>query len=280
MTGARRISALALGILCLALVSVFLFMYLGGDDGEAVELTEALPNARAANGGPETGGEPVESGTAAPDSQEEAPTPLPRVYVAGEVREPGVYTMPPDGRLADAVEAAGGATPAADLEAVNLAIRVEDEGYYYIPPKIPPKVAVPTAGPSPETNPETAPETPSDAPQETSDVDPEGGPLPDDRFPDAATNRPSEPSPEVPDAREEDTTEDTTEDTGLVNLNTATQSDLESLPGIGPARAQAIIAFREQNGFFVAVEEITAVSGIGQGILDNLQGLITVDDAP
>ena len=68
--------------------------------------------------------------------------------------------------------------------------------------------------------------------------------------------------------------------TGLVNLNTATQSDLESLPGIGPARAQAIIAFREQNGFFVAVEEITAVSGIGQGILDNLQGLITVDDAP
>ena len=65
-----------------------------------------------------------------------------------------------------------------------------------------------------------------------------------------------------------------------MNLNTATQAALETLPSIGPARARAIIAFREENGLFAAVEEITAVSGIGQGILDNLQGLITVEGSP
>ena len=63
-----------------------------------------------------------------------------------------------------------------------------------------------------------------------------------------------------------------------VNLNLATQEQLESLPGIGPARARAIIAYRDQSGPFASIDEITAVSGIGQGILNNLQGLITVDE--
>jgi competence protein ComEA len=62
-------------------------------------------------------------------------TPLPdlRVYISGAVQNPGVYPVQPGDRLVDALKAAGGANPDAELTAVNLAQRVQDEGYYYIP---------------------------------------------------------------------------------------------------------------------------------------------------
>ena len=56
-----------------------------------------------------------------------------RVYVTGAVNQPGVHQVYEGARLADAVEAAGGAAPDADLVAVNLAARVVDEGHYHIP---------------------------------------------------------------------------------------------------------------------------------------------------
>lgn len=56
-----------------------------------------------------------------------------KVYVAGAVRSPGVYEMSDGDRLAEAIEAAGGPTVSADLDAVNLAARVKDEDYWYIP---------------------------------------------------------------------------------------------------------------------------------------------------
>ena len=56
-----------------------------------------------------------------------------QVYVTGAVREPGVYTVGANARLAAAVEAAGGATDEADLDAVNLAARLVDEAHWHIP---------------------------------------------------------------------------------------------------------------------------------------------------
>ena len=56
-----------------------------------------------------------------------------KVYVTGAVAAPGVYTVGPDSRLADAIDAAGGATEDADLAAVNLAARVTDEQHWHIP---------------------------------------------------------------------------------------------------------------------------------------------------
>lgn len=64
---------------------------------------------------------------------------------------------------------------------------------------------------------------------------------------------------------------------GLINLNTATQAELETLPGIGEAKAKAIIAYREENGAFSSIEEIQEVSGIGEATYANLKDLITVD---
>ena len=63
---------------------------------------------------------------------------------------------------------------------------------------------------------------------------------------------------------------------GLVNINTADAAALETLPGIGPALASRIIAWREANGGFRAVDELLAVSGIGQKTLDGFRDQVTV----
>ena len=152
-----------------------------------------------------------------------------KVYVAGAVLSPDVYELPPGARLNEALAAAGGPTDDADLIAVNLARRVQDEGYYFIPQvgETPPPIASAPTGPDPVE--------PS--------LTPGGGP---------ATNT-------------------------LINLNTASVEELDRLPGIGPAKAQAIVAHREGNGGFQSVEDITSVSGIGPATYQKIKDLVTVD---
>ncbi len=62
----------------------------------------------------------------------------------------------------------------------------------------------------------------------------------------------------------------------LVNINTATQTELETLPGIGPVTAQAILQWRTDNGAFSAVDELMEVSGIGEATLADLAPFVTV----
>ena len=61
-----------------------------------------------------------------------------------------------------------------------------------------------------------------------------------------------------------------------LDINRADASELERLPGIGPALAERIVAYREENGPFAFCYELTDVSGIGSSIYEGLQGLITV----
>jgi len=63
---------------------------------------------------------------------------------------------------------------------------------------------------------------------------------------------------------------------GPVNLNSATADDLDTLPGVGPATAAAILAYRDQHGPFAAVDGLGEVRGIGPAKLDALRGLVTV----
>jgi competence protein ComEA len=62
----------------------------------------------------------------------------------------------------------------------------------------------------------------------------------------------------------------------LIDINTATLEELESLPGIGSATAEKIIEFRDQNGPFQQIEDIMNVSGIGPATFDQIKDLITV----
>ncbi|MYC30300.1 MAG: hypothetical protein F4X65_09450 [Chloroflexi bacterium] len=258
-----------IGVLVLAgavLVVSLALVFVGSKPATEVELTATR------NSGPsETPGVPTLATLQSPQSTEPLPATAARsqssaeirVYIAGAVRRPDVYSLVEGDRLVDAVAAAGGPAEGADLEAVNLALRIRDEGYYYIPSK-------------PEPVSQSAP--PSNSPSNS-----QFGPSEDTTEP-RRESSPTQPAPplaadsltgELPGAQKEaSTTMDAP--AAPVNLNTADQAELETLPGIGPARAAAIIGYRDRHGPFTAIEELTAVSGIGQGILDNVRNLVTV----
>lgn len=69
------------------------------------------------------------------------------------------------------------------------------------------------------------------------------------------------------------------EQTAPVNLNTADAEELETLPGIGSATAQKIIAYRESVGAFQSTEELMQVGGIGEKTFEKLKELVTVEAA-
>ena len=63
---------------------------------------------------------------------------------------------------------------------------------------------------------------------------------------------------------------------GKININTATQGELDTLPGIGPSTAVKIIEYRKENGKFKSIEEIKEVSGIGDAKYEKIKELIII----
>jgi competence protein ComEA len=146
------------------------------------------------------------------------------VHVAGAVARPGVVRVEGGARVIDAVEAAGGGLPNADLDRLNLAAKVADGQ----------RIAVAVVG-APAT-----PEVGTNSGTGASTGDPAGGPPP------------------------------------LINVNTATSTELEELPGIGPTLAEAIVAERERRGGFRSVGELQDVRGIGEARYADIKDLVSV----
>lgn len=74
-----------------------------------------------------------------------------------------------------------------------------------------------------------------------------------------------------------DTAQETgTQDSGLVNINTATVTELTSVSGIGASRAQAIVDYREKNGRFGSIDDIKKVDGIKDGLFSKIKDKITI----
>jgi competence protein ComEA len=66
---------------------------------------------------------------------------------------------------------------------------------------------------------------------------------------------------------------------GTVNLNTATAEQLEMLPGVGPSKAEAIVAWRKKHGAFKKVDDLTRVKGFGRKTLQKLRPYLAVSGA-
>jgi competence protein ComEA len=155
------------------------------------------------------------------------------VSVVGLVHTPGLVTLAPGARIADALKAAGGSTDGADTSGLNMARQVDDGEQIVVgmaPVKGQPAVLGSSVSPG-----SAAPGTPS---------------------------TPSRPTKGAP--------------TGLINLNTATVEQLDTLPGVGPVRAAAIVAWRNANGKFTSVDQLGEVDGIGPGRLEKLRPLVRV----
>ena len=255
-----RKSALSLPSLFVAL---FLCLILGGcgNDGvligtvegeaaesvvESGEVTErTVESGEAAESNPESevnGEDATEDEGAGPKDEGACPENDTNVIVhmCGRVETSGVYELPAGSRIIDGVEAAGGFAENACPEAVNLSSVLQDSQRIYIPS------VEETEGMSlyNATLPANAGEK-----SENASGTAVGGEMAGNSMGAA----------------------------GKININTADESTLTLLTGIGETRAKSIIKYRENHGGFKRIEDIMNVSGIGEASFEKMKDMITVD---
>lgn len=76
---------------------------------------------------------------------------------------------------------------------------------------------------------------------------------------------------------EESTSQSTTDSSGKMNINTASKEELMTLPGIGEAKAEAILAYRKEHGPFSSIEELKQVEGIKEGVFSKMKDYIEIN---
>lgn len=182
------------------------------------------------------------------------------VAVMGAIRNPGFYTFHPGARVADLIAAAGGTLDKADLSALALTAELIDETTLTIPEK-----SVRSVEDNPNHFLQSGPKTVVNPPQYVKAI-----------FQQPKQVSINEPSVYLNELRREvrsATPVNPSPSTDKINLNTATQEQLEQLPGIGPTLARAIITAREQQTF-TSVEDLKRVNGIGNKKLEAIRPFV------
>lgn len=167
------------------------------------------------------------------------------VYITGEVNSPGVVLLDNGSRIVDAIEAAGGVTDKANITKVNLVYILQDGMKINIPNQNDLK------------NNENFEYITMSSGDEKNDAN----------INNSTSNTSSE---------ESSSNKESAFKISVVNINTATQTELETLPGIGPSLALKIINYRKENGKFSSIEDIKNVSGIGDAKFENIKNYIKV----
>jgi len=201
-----------------------------------------------------------------------------RIYISGCVGVPGIYEMRAGCSLHEAVEAAGGFTAEADRENVNLLFALDDGMWVRILPRV---GADDRSEAGPELDASPGPGSGVGGPGDGSGGGVAvgmGGAGPGAAVVPAADGGGSPGSGGGADgAGGAAVAKDPTEARdGKVNVNTASAAELQTLPGIGPKTAEAIIARREAFGPFARTNELLNVKGIGAKKYEAIAGLITV----
>ena len=164
------------------------------------------------------------------------------VHVSGAVNKEGIVELEENSRISDAIDKAEGLKENADTKNINLAFKLEDGMKIYIP----------TIGESIAEN--EVNENNNMIDENSKYVTSESGV-----------------------AQKENNGQTEEKKSEKVNINKATQTELEGLPGIGPATAIKIINYRNENGKFKNIEDIKEVSGIGDAKYENIKDLICVE---
>ena len=165
------------------------------------------------------------------------------IYIIGEVKQEGVYELDEDSRISDAIEKAGGTKENADLSQINLAYKIEDGMRIYIPKK-------------------------GELVQDKEKIE--------DKTQEIVTGKSTDITNTTSVNTNLSTNKKSKRDIEKINLNKATQTELETLPGIGPSTAEKIIAYRKENGNFKNIEDIMNVNGIGESKYSKIRDLINV----
>ena len=185
-------------------------------------------------------------------SEEVVETPPIYVEVKGAVNHPGVFEVNENNIINDVIALAGGLKDNAYTDNINLSKKVSDELVVYVFTKEEYKKN------SSSNNTHTNTSSTSSS-KESYQID------------EATKNNISI----ITSSNSETTTsQDTT--SKLININTASVQELTSLPGIGETKANNIVSYRNENGYFKTIEDLKNVSGIGDATFEQLKDYITV----
>lgn len=164
---------------------------------------------------------------------------LAKVDIKGEVVNPGIYSLSSASRVIDVIEKAGGLTPNANTTVINLSKKITDEMVIIIYSN------------DEVTNFKKTKEVEQQVQQSCVQKDENS-------------------------LRNDACITETTTTSSKVSINNATLEQLQTLPGIGESKAKDIISYRDQNGPFTSLDDLTKVPGIGDSVFAKVKNYITL----